>query len=87
MTFKNWAKFGKLNTLRLNNVAHCDLGEIIEIVGFQLKLIDLDNFSNEEIPSTFVDVLKLAQCCPNLTDLSLTMAYLDFSLNLIPTNL
>ena len=79
-TFKNWAQFGKLNTLRLNNVAYCDLGAIIEKVGCQLKLIDLDNFSNEEIPSTFVDVLKLAQCCPNLTDLSLTMAYLDFSL-------
>ena len=83
-TFKNWENFGKLRNLRLNNVAYCDLGAIIEGIGSQLKLIDLDNFSNEETPSTFVDVLKLAQCCPNLTDLSLTMAYLDFSLKFDP---
>ena len=78
-TFKNWENFGNLNTLKLNNVAYCDLGSIIEKIGTQLKLIDLDNFSNEETPSTFVNVLQLAQCCPNLEDLSLTMAYLDFS--------
>ena len=78
-TFRSWENFGKLNTLRLNNVAYCDLGAIIEQIGGQLKLIDLDNFSNEETPSTVVNVLQLAQCCPHLEDLSLTMAYLDFS--------
>ena len=78
-TFKSWENFRNLSTLRLNNVAYCDLGTIIEKIGRQLKLIDLDNFSNEETPSTVVNVLQLAKCCPSLEDLSLTMAYLEFS--------
>ena len=63
-TFRSWENFRNLNTLRLNNVAYCDLEAIIQKIGSQLKLLDLDNFSNEETLSTVVSVSQLAEHCP-----------------------
>jgi len=76
-SFKNWENFICLHTIKLNNVSFNDLQGILQKIGSQLKLIDLDNFSIEETPSTCVDVVQVAKLCPNIVDLSLTMAHLD----------
>lgn len=79
-SFANWENFSCLHTLKLNNVSFKDLYRILEKIGSQLKLIDLDNFSIEETPSTCVDVVQVAEMCPNIVDLSLTMAHIDCNL-------
>ena len=79
-SFENWENFSCLQALKLNNVSFKDLYKILTKIGSQLKLIDLDNFSIEETPSTCVNVCQVAQKCPNLKDLSLTMAHVDYML-------
>jgi len=76
-SFEKWENFSCLHALKLNNVSFNDLYKILEKIGVQLKLIDLDNFSIEETPSTCVDVSQVAAKCPNIEDLSLTMAHVD----------
>ena len=76
-SFDNWENFGHLHSLKLNNVSFRDLSVIMDKIGPQLRLIDLDNFSIEETPNTCVDVSRVAKSCPNVVDLSLTMAHLD----------
>jgi len=77
-SFDNWPKFSQLSSLRLNNVAYADLERILGIIGHQLKLIDLDNFSIEETEATCVNMKQVGEFCPNLIELALTMAHIDF---------
>ena len=77
-TFHDWEKFENLELLRLNNIAYCDLTEITQTIGHQLKLLEIDNFSNDETQLVCIDMLQLTLHCKHLVDLSLTMTFLDF---------
>ena len=52
-SFEKWENFSCLHALKLNNVSFNDLYKILEKIGVQLKLIDLDNFSIELLLYSF----------------------------------
>ncbi len=43
-----WAAFACLHSLRLNNVLFSDLTTILAVIGSQILLLDIDNFSLQD---------------------------------------
>ena len=77
--FSDWSQWTQLTHITLNNVAYCDLLEIVHNIGQQLTHLDIDNFSNDETDMhIYLDVYIIGKCCPNLETLSLSMAFVDY---------
>ena len=77
--FYSWTSWRRLSQVTLNNVAYCDLLDILTNIGHQLLQINIDNFSNDETDiHIFLDVWKIARLCPSLQSLSIAMAFLDY---------
>ena len=80
--FTAWTQFDKLSSLVLNNVANCDLLQIIQAVGHQLRNIEIDNFSNDESDlQIYLDLYQIGIFCQNIQNLSVAMAFVDFTPN------
>ena len=77
--FYSWTSWRRLSQVTLNNVAYCDLLDILTNIGHQLLQINIDNFSNDETDiHIYLDVWKIARLCPSLQSLSIAMAFLDY---------
>ena len=72
-------RFSCLRQLKLNNVTWLDLLQIIQQVGHNITLLDLDNFSVDTTPQTWVDLAVLGHLCPQLQTLAVTMAHCCFT--------
>jgi len=77
--FSSWSRFHRLRHVKFNNVAWLDIRQLLDHIGANIDLLDIDNFSVDSVPETWVDLSELGSHCPNLRTLSLTMAHCCFN--------
>lgn len=79
--FSSWSRFHQLRHIKFNNVAWLDIRQLLDHIGTNLDLLDIDNFSVDSVPETWVDLSELGGHCPNLRTLSLQIAHCCFNTN------
>ena len=74
-SFDKWNCFGRLSTIRLNNVAFPDLVRLLKEIGRQVLNLEIDNFSIDDILVSKIDLATVCSLAPNLVQFTLSMCH------------